>query len=111
MPRLGHCLIDGSRHGVVSALLDRGARVMGKETVTSNLAAGAAANTAGALQQALDHELRSRNDGSAQVLPRRIDEVDGHRGADVDDAHRAVWGSLVSGNDGDKPIDPEPPRL
>src|ERR1700683_200541 len=101
MPRLGHRVIDGSRDGVVSAALDRRARVADKESVTSNLAAGASANAAGALQQALDHELRSGNDASAEVLTRGIDEVDGHRRADVDDAHRAVRGSVVCTNDGD----------
>jgi hypothetical protein len=51
------------------------------------------------------------NDRPSEVAPVRVDEIDGHRGTDIDDADGTTWRQMVSADRADKTIDSEPPRL
>jgi hypothetical protein len=62
-------------------------------------------------QQAFDHELRARHNRAASMAPTRIDEIDRHRGADIDHANRVPRHQVMCANYSNKPVDTELPRL
>src|SRR5450631_1004091 len=109
------CLLNGAIHNrrdcIASTKLHRGTRVAPKKCAARAPTAGALEDAARIAQQAFDHETRTRNDRAAHMTPMRVDQIDRHGRADIDYTYRTARSELSGANDGDKPIDAEPPRL
>src|SRR5687767_120133 len=63
-----------------------------------------------ALMQDLTHQRRRWRDSPPQMPPLRIDEVDGERGADTAQQHRAI-AARMRGEHGEEAVDTELVRL
>src|SRR5450759_2863898 len=109
------CLLNGAIHNrrdcIASTKLHRGTRVAPKKCAARAPTAGALEDAARIAQQAFDHETRTRNDRAAHMTPMRVNQIDRHGRADIDYTYRTARSELSGANDGDKPIDAEPPRL
>ena len=62
-------------------------------------------------QQAIHHERRCRQDRTSAMAPASIDQVDGERRPDTDDANGATLGELVGTDGHNEPVNAQSPRL
>src|ERR1700733_5850205 len=89
------CLLHGTinqrRCGKARTEFHCSAGVARKKSAAPTLASEARQDATGIAQQALDHETRTRNDRAADVAPVSVDEVNGHRRADIDHTDLTIW--------------------